>query len=378
MFERYTEKARRIIFFARYEASQFGSPGIETEHLLMGLMREGKDVCGRFLGAAAPSTSAQPPEIAATQERIAATVKKMENAIANHEFEQARQYSQEETRQRHELRQLQEEYGVTYDSLPAGRLLEIRRRLEERIGKGGEKISVSRDLPLSQQCKRVLTYAAEESKLLGHSHIGPEHILLGLLREEQSLAAQVLGEFGLRANLVRSELARSGSSPARAASGPEALLAGLGGNGWMAAFRDCGRVLFLARHEAAECRAQCIETTHVLLALAQEKELGGIFPAPIENLREWVKQAAPPRDEAVDEKGLVFTQECKRAFTLAAQAAARAGKSTGPTHVLLGLLSEPCAANAILEAHGFNAAEVLARLTSPPPASDPQQGRDYV
>ena len=40
MFERYTEKARRVIFFARYEASQFGAPAIEPEHLLLGLMRE--------------------------------------------------------------------------------------------------------------------------------------------------------------------------------------------------------------------------------------------------------------------------------------------------------------------------------------------------
>jgi hypothetical protein len=42
MFERYTEKARRTIFFARYEASQFGSPYIETEHILLGLLREGR------------------------------------------------------------------------------------------------------------------------------------------------------------------------------------------------------------------------------------------------------------------------------------------------------------------------------------------------
>ena len=48
MFERYTEKARRVIFFARYEASQFGSPDIETEHLLLGVLREGKDLANRF------------------------------------------------------------------------------------------------------------------------------------------------------------------------------------------------------------------------------------------------------------------------------------------------------------------------------------------
>ena len=49
MFERYTEKARRVIFFARYEASQYGSPYIETEHLLLGLLREDKALSARIL-----------------------------------------------------------------------------------------------------------------------------------------------------------------------------------------------------------------------------------------------------------------------------------------------------------------------------------------
>jgi len=49
MFERYTEKARRAIFFARYEASKFGSECIETEHLLLGLMREDRALVNRFM-----------------------------------------------------------------------------------------------------------------------------------------------------------------------------------------------------------------------------------------------------------------------------------------------------------------------------------------
>jgi ATP-dependent Clp protease ATP-binding subunit ClpC len=49
MFERYTEKARRVIFFARYEASQYGSPYIETEHLLLGLLREDSALAMRLL-----------------------------------------------------------------------------------------------------------------------------------------------------------------------------------------------------------------------------------------------------------------------------------------------------------------------------------------
>ena len=52
MFERYSERARRVLFFARYEASQLGSISIETEHLLLGLLREGKGVTGRIFGRA--------------------------------------------------------------------------------------------------------------------------------------------------------------------------------------------------------------------------------------------------------------------------------------------------------------------------------------
>ena len=55
MFERYTEKARRVVFFSRYEASQFGSPYIETEHLLLGLLREDKGLLRRFV----PNLSAE-------------------------------------------------------------------------------------------------------------------------------------------------------------------------------------------------------------------------------------------------------------------------------------------------------------------------------
>jgi ATP-dependent Clp protease ATP-binding subunit ClpC len=56
MFEPYSEKARRVIFFARYEASQFGSPVIGAEHLLLGLVRGEKLLCSRWLPQAQPAT----------------------------------------------------------------------------------------------------------------------------------------------------------------------------------------------------------------------------------------------------------------------------------------------------------------------------------
>lgn len=142
MFERYTEKARRVIFFARYEASQFGAPAIESEHILLGLVREDKGLTNRF------------------------------------------------------FRNSQ----TTVES--------IRKEIEGRTILR-ERVSTSVDLPLSPETKRVLAYAAEESERLQHRHIGTEHLLLGLLREEKSIAAEILHERGLRLNAIRDELMRS-------------------------------------------------------------------------------------------------------------------------------------------------------------------------
>src|SRR5215510_2588174 len=128
MFERYTEAARRVIFFARYEASQFGSTSIETEHLLLGLIRE-DDLTNRFL----------------------------------------RNHSSIES---------------------------IRKEIEGRTNIR-EKVSTSIDLPISNECKRILAYAAEEAERLNHRHIGTEHLLLGILREEKCVAAEILHVRGL-------------------------------------------------------------------------------------------------------------------------------------------------------------------------------------
>ncbi len=135
MFERFTEKARRIIFFARYEASLFGSPFIETEHLLLGICREASAILSRLTT--------------------------VENAYAS-----------------------------------------IRSQIEWRtpIRPG---VSTSVDLPLSNECKRALAYAAEEADALAHKHIGAEHLLLGLLREKGCYAAELLSEHGITLESAR-------------------------------------------------------------------------------------------------------------------------------------------------------------------------------
>src|SRR5439155_14729237 len=70
-----------------------------------------------------------------------------------------------------------------------------------------EKVSTSIDLPLSNEGKCILAYAAEEAERLRHGQIGTEHLLLGMLREEKCVAAQILHERGLKVEAIRAELA---------------------------------------------------------------------------------------------------------------------------------------------------------------------------
>lgn len=132
MFERYTENARRTIFFARSEANQYGSSSIEPEHLLLSLLRDNwlKDSFLRDLSE---------PEFRA--------------AIVT-----------------------------------------------------GASISTAKqttDIPLSDISKRILNHSAEEADLLSDSHIGTEHLLLGVLREKRCGAAHALNKTGLRIKDVR-------------------------------------------------------------------------------------------------------------------------------------------------------------------------------
>jgi hypothetical protein len=170
MFERYTEKARRVIFFARYEASQYGSPYIETEHLLLGLLREDRSLAKWFPGES---------------------------------------------------------------SVEPGIRTEIEGQITQR-----ERISTSVEVPLTEECKRVLNLAAEESKRLAQRYIGTEHLLLGMLRVEGSLAAKLLGKRGLKLEAIREQLAKApGSVSLRVSAEPsgraivtlDSFLAGLKG-----------------------------------------------------------------------------------------------------------------------------------------------------
>jgi len=155
MFERYDYHARRVVFFSRYEASQYGSHEIAVEHLLFGILRE----CRNVLTEIAPNAPA--------------------------DFEKA---------------------------------------WREKVEPSGRRVSTSVDLPLSNESKRVLAYAAEEAERYQDDHIVVEHLVLGLLRERHR-ASEMLEQIGISLERARKQIeAKSYVVTPREGAGPESAL----------------------------------------------------------------------------------------------------------------------------------------------------------
>ncbi|MHB8484162.1 MAG: Clp protease N-terminal domain-containing protein [Candidatus Acidiferrales bacterium] len=142
MFQRYTQKARRVIFFARYEASQYGSPCIDTEHILLGLLREDVALMREALVSGSVNLAAQ----------------------VRAEF--------------------------------------------EKVVKRGKAIPTSVEMPLTTDSENLLKFATEEADRLGHRDVGTEHLLLGILRLQDSLAARLLMAKGANPAAIRERVSK--------------------------------------------------------------------------------------------------------------------------------------------------------------------------
>ena len=138
MFERFTDRARRVVVLAQDEARMLKHNYIGTEHILLGLIHEGEGVAAEALGS----------------------------------------------------------LGISLDA--------VRQQVEEIIGQGQE--APSGHIPFTPRAKKVLELSLRESLQLGHKYIGTEHILLGLIREGDGVAAQVLVRLGADLNRVRHEV----------------------------------------------------------------------------------------------------------------------------------------------------------------------------
>jgi len=138
MFEKYNEKARRALFFARYESSKLGSKVIESEHILLGILREGEDV----------------------------------------------------------IKEIFSRFNVKPD--------DVRREIEgDRVFV--ERVSSTQELPLSEESKKILAYASHEAESMMHPYVGTEHLLIGILRVDPSVASRILVAHGFNLYGVREE-----------------------------------------------------------------------------------------------------------------------------------------------------------------------------
>src|SRR5690242_13245092 len=138
MFERFTDRARRVVVLAQEEARMFNHNYIGTEHILLGLIHEGDGVAAKALKS----------------------------------------------------------LGISLES--------VRQHVEEVIGQGQQ--APAGHIPFTPRAKKVLELASREAQQFGHNYVGTEHILLGLIREGEGVAAQVLVQLGADLNRVRDQV----------------------------------------------------------------------------------------------------------------------------------------------------------------------------
>ncbi len=139
MYERFTDRARKVMQLANQEAQRFNHEYIGTEHVLLGLVKEGSGVAA--------------------------------NVLKNLDVD----------------------------------LRKIRLEVEKLVQSGPEMVTMGK-LPQTPRAKKVIEYSMEEARNLNHNYVGTEHILLGLLREQEGVAAQVLMNLGLKLDDVREEV----------------------------------------------------------------------------------------------------------------------------------------------------------------------------
>ncbi|MDA0817666.1 MAG: AAA family ATPase, partial [Planctomycetota bacterium] len=139
MYERFTDRARKVMQLANQEAQRFNHEYIGTEHVLLGLIKEGSGVAA--------------------------------NVLKNLDID----------------------------------LRKIRMEVEKLVQSGPDMVTMGK-LPQTPRAKKVIEYSMEEARNLNHNYVGTEHILLGLLREQEGVAAQVLMNLGLKLEDVREEV----------------------------------------------------------------------------------------------------------------------------------------------------------------------------
>jgi ATP-dependent Clp protease ATP-binding subunit ClpA len=275
-FDRFNDRAKRVLALAQDEAVRFNHNYIGTEHLLLGLVREGEGAAARVL-----------------------------------------------------------------DSLGI-ELSKVRMSVESMIGRGDPAVRPS-EITLSPRTKKVIELAIDEARKLGHSHVGTEHLLLGLVREGGHVGAKVLESLGVTLEKVRAQVIAVVGQP-HGQGGPVADPHDVPATGPFDLLdRPARRVLGLAEEEARQMRHNWIGTEHVLIAVLRSdgvaqralQELG----VTLDQARAGVFKAVPPRE--TDVTGITVTPRVRTLIGKAIMLAAPVADLVKPEHLLLALVTDP-------------------------------------
>ena len=213
MFERFTDRARRVVVLAQEEARMLNHNYIGTEHILLGLIHEGEGVAAKALESLGIS-------LEAVRQQVEEIIGQGQQAPSGHIPFTPRAKKVLELSLREAL-QLGHNYigtehillGLIHEGeVVAAKVLEslgisleaVRQQVEEIIGQGGS--SPSGYIPFTPRAKKVLELSLRESLQLGHNYIGTEHILLAMLREGEGVAAQILVKLGADLKPVRQQV----------------------------------------------------------------------------------------------------------------------------------------------------------------------------
>ncbi len=247
-------------------------------------------------------------------------------------------------------------------------------------------------MPLSDESKAVISFAADEADRMGSEYVGIEHLLLGLLRHEGCTAARILRECGATIGKIREELKTIPHAPLskearmlRVTEGLNQILAAAANqsspspeeaSGLTSRFGNFAerarRAIFFARYEASQFQSPLVETEHLLLGIVREgiPRIDLFMPSAVskETLRIQIEEYTAVRRKVSVSPGLPFSDECERALTNAREEAVLLGsKQTDLEHLLLGLLREQgCYAARILRERGAELDHIRKAFAVPP------------
>jgi ATP-dependent Clp protease ATP-binding subunit ClpA len=346
----FTSSARKVLELALEESNNLGHDYIGTEHLFLGLIREEKGIAAqvlRKLNIRLESVLAHVHELLgmgeapAEGQSVGDSLTGRARRAMNLARAEAERFRHDRIGTEHMLLGLVWEETTIGGELSNLLLRGVRAEAEKRMTPGTEPVAQGR-LPLTPAAVTVMELASQEARDLGHERVGIGHLLVGLIREKEGIAAKVLSEAGIRLEDALADVRnRPGTAAVDEQPAPARLVSSV-----FDRFADRSRtVLGLARQEAQRFNHDYIGTEHVLLGLIAEgggaADVLGKLGIDSKRVRAETERRLTPGTTLVTTGQLPFTPALKHVLELTLEEATALGHDSIRTeHLLLGLLRE--------------------------------------